>query len=178
MAKKPEDIKKEYRQSESGTIKILGDAAFSMAAAYGLTNSVFDEINELVDKVNAENKKKYKPCREDKIDPEKSKEYKDKSWAPDCDGCNTGIYKGDLWDNIVGLLAGSKELSSPADPAGCINPYFDNFFSVIPYQFILSYFIRELLSQALGEITKEETREILNETACGPEIITIIEKST
>ena len=37
-----------------------------------------------------------------------------------------------------------SELSKPSDPAECINPYFDQFFNLVPVQFILFKLLRNL----------------------------------
>lgn len=72
-----------------------------------------------------------------------------------------------LIQNIFNVIT---ELNKPADPAECINPYFDQFFNVIPLQFIITKFIKDKLREALGSLTDQKVEDQLNQLACGSEL--------
>lgn len=76
--------------------------------------------------------------------------------------------------NIQSILNIVSELSKPADPAECINPYFDQFFNLIPIQFIISKLIRDLVKNALAGLSDQEVQEVINNVApCGTELTKI-----
>ena len=82
--------------------------------------------------------------------------------------------KDDSYDAMTLIQNGFNiinELSKPADPAECINPYFDQFFNLIPIQFIITKYIRDLLKDALGELTDQKVTEQLKDLPCGSELI-------
>jgi len=66
------------------------------------------------------------------------------------------------------------ELNKPADPAECINPYFDQFFNLIPLQFIIAKVLRDAIKSALEGLTEQEIEEtIRNVEPCGAELTKI-----
>lgn len=76
--------------------------------------------------------------------------------------------------NIESVLNIVSEISKPADPAECINPYFDQFFNLIPVQFIISKLIRDLVKNALAGLSDQEVQEIINNVnPCGAELTKI-----
>lgn len=78
---------------------------------------------------------------------------------------NTGL---EVLSNIFSIIS---ELSKPADPSECINPYFDQFFNLVPFHFIISAHIRKLIKEQLGELTTQEIEATLREVSpCGQEL--------
>ena len=78
---------------------------------------------------------------------------------------NTGL---EVLSNVFSIIS---ELSKPADPSECINPYFDQFFNLVPFHFIISAHIRKLIKEQLGELTTQEIEETLRGVEpCGQEL--------
>lgn len=77
----------------------------------------------------------------------------------------------ELIGNILNLIS---ELSSPADPADCINPYFDQFFNIVPIQFIISKLIKDAAKAALAGLSDQDVQNIINDVQpCGSELTKI-----
>jgi len=67
-----------------------------------------------------------------------------------------------------------SELTKPADPAECINPYFDQFFNLIPIKFIIAKYLRDLIKSALEGLSDQEVQEIVRDVQpCGRELTKI-----
>ena len=78
-------------------------------------------------------------------------------------------------ETIKNVLDFISELSRPADPTECINPYFDQFFNLIPLQFLINKQIRDLIKEALEGLTEKEIQQtVRNVQPCGAELETII----
>ena len=78
---------------------------------------------------------------------------------------------------VTKLLSLLDELTRPTDPASCINPYFEQFFNAIPLQFLMSFYIRELLKKVVGLLSQEEIENLVREVEpCGAELTTIVRK--
>jgi len=81
------------------------------------------------------------------------------------------------FDTITNLLSVLDQLTRPTDPTACVNPYFEQFFNAIPLQFLMSFYIRELLKKIVGALSQEEIEQITREIEpCGAELTTIIRK--
>lgn len=64
-----------------------------------------------------------------------------------------------------------SELNKPADPAECINPYFDQFFNLIPIKFIIMKYLQDLVKEALLGLSKQEAQAIIKDVEpCGAEL--------
>ena len=74
----------------------------------------------------------------------------------------------EIISNVFGLLS---ELSRPANPSECINPYFEQFFNLVPIQFLISAIVSRTIKEALGNLTTQEVEEALRAVEpCGQEL--------
>jgi len=158
-------------------------------SAKGGLAAILDSVNvanDLIKELNSENKFDENFC---KLSPSKKlpdpDSLDDISFSDAAKSClnESSIYQKtkavgessgavDVISNILDLIT---ELSRPASPAECINPYFDQFFNLIPLQFIINKKIRDLLKEALEELTEKEVQQIVREIdPCGAELETII----
>ena len=170
--------------------------AGGVASAYALGAAGTEYINGLIRTVNKDKSTSYQKCQEEKIDSNKSSDAKDADWGAQCKTCakkHTAIAKHFYSDdksegsadkaapegNWESFLSFMSEMSQPADLAGCINPYWTNFFSLIPYQMLMSHYLNKILRDALdGRIVSEEdVQEIIKDTQCGTELQKIITRS-
>ena len=154
----------------------------------GGLGALLDQVavaNELIREMNNENRVDGNFCKinpsKELLDPNAIDELLDGSK----DACleKSLIYqKGkavDFDDNAVEIISNIldliSELGRPANPADCINPYFDQFFNLIPLQFLINKQIRDLIKDALEELTEKEIRQtVRNIKPCGAELETII----
>ena len=78
---------------------------------------------------------------------------------------------------ITKLLSLMDELTKPSSLA-CVNEYFEQFFNAIPLQFLMSFYIRQILKGLVGLLSEEEMEQIAREVEpCGSELTTIVKKN-
>ena len=142
-----------------------------------------DVANDLIKEINAENRAGENFCK-----LTASKEVKDPgaiSFGEATDFClsKSLLYKkgakigesSDTVETISNVLDFISELGRPANPAECINPYFDQFFNLIPLQFLINKSIRDLIKEALEGLTEKEIQQtIRNIQPCGAELEILI----
>lgn len=86
----------------------------------------------------------------------------------------SGLGDGGGLDLIQNIFSFVSELAKPADPAECINPYFDQFFNLIPLQFIISKYIRDIAKEALAGLSDQDVQNIIKDVQpCGSELTKI-----
>jgi len=191
------------KQAEE-SISVMPYVSMAMGVAGGLYSGLeaFQGLqmyaNELIQAVNEGNSTSYARCQGEK---EYLNDYDIKSPSDilgaidfewDCTGCaptTLGKYideakksdppqedPGATWSLVMNAIA---DLSQPADIAGCVNPYWQKFFGLIPYQMLLSYYLKKILAAFLDGRTElmEELEEKLKETPCGTEVIKTLKTS-
>ena len=190
-------------QAASGYMQVAGDVGMAAAAAgvgaLAAMQGAVEAVNDLINSVNEANNTSFAKCAGEKLlnTPDTVKESDGSYDWYDCTGCAPGPLRkfiGDendpekesdkagadlVLEKFTALLDLVAELSQPADLAGCINPYWQKFFSIVPYQMIMMYYIRKILSDLLSSRInyEEDIKETLKETACGTELEKIIRRS-
>ena len=184
----------------SSVFEVSAGPLFNAALAYGSSFTNLDKLNDLLVELSAgvnqspsfcKGKKTSGPTAlEDELfqeaDPFSKDELTDTAY-----GClqkspvyakSEGLVKGFKddglgLDTVTNLLSLLDELTKPSDPTQCVNPYFEQFFNAIPVQFLLSFYIRELLKKIVGALSQEELEQVLREVEpCGAELTNIVKK--
>lgn len=168
----------------TNTAIAFGYTDLSKIGLLGIAENANNLINDLVKELNAEGALNNEFCKviapevviED-VDPSSDSE----SFGDSVKGClnkssllksakGVGDSKAPI-DIISNIFSVVSELTKPADPAECINPYFDQFFDVVPVQFIISASIRKLTKKLLGNLTEQQIEATLRDVEpCGQEL--------
>lgn len=168
---------------------ILSSTALAYAASLGDLSSLGDLLSGLLKELNQLNNPGEPNCKITPVavgnpnDPpdaeasdyiklclQKSSLFQAAKSASSVDAAE-GDTTGQALEIISDIFNLISELNKPADPGECINPYFDQFFNLIPVQFILSKIIRDLLKDALASLTKQDVQTIIRDVKpCGSEL--------
>ena len=168
----------------ANTAIAFGYTDLSAQGLLGVAENANNLINDLVKELNAEGALNNEFCKviapevviED-VDPSSDSESLGDS-AKNCLN-KSSLFKSakgdgnskapiDIISNIFSVVS---ELTKPADPAECINPYFEQFFNLIPVQFIISATIRKLIKEQLGNLTEQQIEATLRKVnPCGQEL--------
>jgi|10_taG_2_1085330.scaffolds.fasta_scaffold07889_2 hypothetical protein len=176
-----------------GVLKVSLSVAGGLATAYAAGQGATNYINDLIAITNKLNSKSYLKCQQEKLIQDESGDPEDQSWGGQCKSCakkhtliaaflpdednpEDGAKQEVDFSTILEFLSA---MSQPADIAGCVNPYWQKFFSLIPYQLLLSHFIKMIIESALKSRIElnEEIDKLVEESACGTEIKEVIKRS-
>ena len=153
----------------------FGLTDLSFQGLIGVAENANNLINDLIKELNAEGALNNEFCKA--IAPEIVKEDL-KPYSEPVDSVKGCLSKSSLYNSADGsidivsnIFSVVSELTKPADPAECINPYFDQFFDLVPVQFIISASIRKLIKEQLGNLTEQQIEATLREVSpCGQEL--------
>lgn len=164
------------------TIGLAANSALAFASTLGDLSSLNGFLTDLLKQINAVNFPGQPNCKvlpkvigdanEVSIDSDDSNAFEicfDKiDIVKSASGFKDDKNAAEFIANIFDLIS---QLTKPADPADCINPYFDQFFNLVPVQFILTKILKDLVKKALGNLSDQEVQEIVREVKpCGSEL--------
>jgi len=167
------------------SVGVMGNAAM----LYGSTLSSLTKLSGLLDELNSAANQSPSLCRGAKPEPA----VEDESFDPESGDCwdkftlykkskdEGGVVKGaGALDQVKSLISLMEELTKPYSfGSRCVNPYFEQFFNAIPFQFLLSHYIRELLKKLAGALSETEMEELAREVEpCGAELTTILKRNS
>jgi len=188
-AKRLENQKPDDSLKASSVLKVSVGVMGNAAMLYGSTLSSLGKLSGLLDELNAAANLSPSLCRDAKPEPA----VEDESLDPNSESCwnkftlykkskeEGGAVKGEeALEQVKSLISLMEELTKPYSfGSKCVNPYFEQFFNAIPFQFLLSYYIRELLKKLAGALSETEMEELVREVEpCGAELTTILKQNS